>query len=139
MGTEDVLPWAFCVFFGDQAREPPSDTLTWPLHDSAAPRQQNKAPLFNSSVCTVTSVRAFSFRVSHGDHGTREDLQENTDPSTTTVQTSACSLFDTHNANIPNPTWNGNADGLMMSGDLQINLTIINFQAADSNVPNRFR
>jgi hypothetical protein len=59
VGTEDVLPWAFCVFFGDQAREPPSDTLTWPLHDSAAPRQQNKAPLFNLSVCTVTSVRAF--------------------------------------------------------------------------------
>jgi hypothetical protein len=45
VGTEDVLPWAFCVFFGDQACEPPSDTLNWPLHDSAAPRQTTRDTL----------------------------------------------------------------------------------------------
>src|ERR1700751_4739540 len=79
VGTEDVLPWAFCVFFGDQARDPPSDTLTWPLHDSAAPRQQNKAPLFNSSVCTVTSVRAFLL-LGHDGKGTGQMVKYRSAP-----------------------------------------------------------
>ena len=44
--------------------------------------------------------------------------------------------FDTDNANISHPARNGDANRLMISADLEINLTIVNFQTADSNERN---